>query len=143
MEDYISNTFNYIKEQTGNMLPEIILVAFIIFFVLIIITLSGIDMNPKASDKIAKIVTVENFENTVKSFCDANQNQPHELEKKCNNLTQENCNSTSCCVWLNNSKCVAGSESGPRYMQDNNMKDISIDSYYYKNKCYGKICPKE
>ena len=142
MENYISNTYSYVKEKTGNMLPEIILVAFIIFFVLLIINLSGINMNPKANETIAKVVTVESFENTVKSFCEVNQTQPHELEKSCNKLTKDNCNATSCCVWLNNSKCVAGKESGPTYYQDDDYNKINIDSYYYKNKCYGNKCPK-
>jgi hypothetical protein len=142
METYISNTYNYLNGKVGNMLPEIILVAFIIFFVLLIINLSGINMNPKIDEKVAKVVTIESFENTIKSFCESNETKPHELEKACNKLTKDNCNSTSCCIWLNNSKCVAGKESGPIYYQDDNNNKINIDSYYYKNKCYGNKCPK-
>jgi hypothetical protein len=141
MESYISNTYNYVKEKTGNMLPEIILVSFIIFFVLLIINLSGINMNPKTDEKVAKIVTVEGFENTIKSFCEVNETQPDELNKSCNKLTKENCNATSCCIWLNDSKCVAGKEDGPLYTQDENNNKINIDNYYYKNKCYGNKCP--
>ena len=120
MESYISNTYNYVKEKTGNMLPEIILVAFIIFFVLLIINLSGINMNPKTNDKLVKVVTIEGFENTIKSFCEVHETNPIQLNKACNNLTQENCNATSCCVWLNDSKCVAGSQSGPTFKSDDN-----------------------
>lgn len=142
MESYISNTFNYVKEKTGNMIPEILLVTSIIFLVLILINVYGIDMNPPKSDKLVKVVTVENFENTIKSFCEVYETDAPKLEKACNNLTKENCNATSCCIWLNNSKCVAGNQGGPKFKDDENKQPISIDSYYYKNKCFGKNCPK-
>lgn len=141
MESYISNTFTYIKESTGSMLPEIIFVAFVIFFILIIINLSGIDMNPKTSDKLDKVITIESFENTIKSFCEINSSKPVELHNSCNKLTKDNCNATSCCIWLNNEKCVAGNKAGPIFLNDENKKPINIDTYYYKNKCYGKNCP--
>ena len=60
-------------------------------------------------------------------------------DSKCNNLTDDNCKSSSCCVLLNtnsnniqsvsNPKCVGGSEHGPTFKSD-------ADSYYYMNKLY-------
>lgn len=53
-------------------------------------------------------------------------------DSTCNNLTNDNCKSSSCCVLLNtksNSKCVGGSERGPTFKSD-------ADSYYYMNKLY-------
>ena len=56
-------------------------------------------------------------------------------------LTKENCNVTSCCIWLNQDKCVAGNELGPTFLTDENKKKINVDYFYYKNKCIGKGCP--
>ena len=61
---------------------------------------------------------------------------------KCNDLTNENCKSSKCCVLLNgqgtntkktqdnsNLKCVGGSANGPTFQTD-------ADSFYYMNKLY-------
>jgi len=61
---------------------------------------------------------------------------------KCNDLTNENCKSSRCCILLNNStenidknkdisnpKCVGGSANGPTFQTD-------ADSFYYMNKLY-------
>ena len=65
---------------------------------------------------------------------------------KCNDLTNENCKSSRCCILLNNEtensneniekntnfsnpKCVGGSANGPTFQTD-------ADSFYYMNKLY-------
>ena len=61
---------------------------------------------------------------------------------KCNDLTNENCKSSRCCILLNNGtenidknkdisnpKCVGGSANGPTFQTD-------ADSFYYMNKLY-------
>jgi hypothetical protein len=65
------------------------------------------------------------------------------LDLECNKLTAEHCNETSCCVFLNGKKCVAGSKDGPTVMVDTlNGGDIDYTYYSHKNTCYG-TCEKE
>lgn len=74
-------------------------------------------------------------------FCDANKNNPVETETQCGKMDKSACASTSCCVLLGGSKCVAGNQSGPTMKA--NYSDISLlnkDYYYYQGKCYGN-CP--
>lgn len=75
------------------------------------------------------------------NFCEVNRGNGKKLEESCNNLTKENCNKVSCCVHINGSKCVAGSKNGATYRTEKNGDKISVDYYYYKNKCAGN-CPK-
>jgi hypothetical protein len=74
-------------------------------------------------------------------FCDANKTNPMEIEKQCGKMDKSACASTSCCVLLGGSKCVAGNQSGPTMKA--NYSDITLlnkDYYYYQGKCYGN-CP--
>lgn len=99
--------------------------------------------------ELKKVVVVENMStdqdkeiasltDPSKGFCEIYRGKSHELEGECNKLTSERCNTTDCCVWANNSKCSAGGINGPTYKTDKDGNMITIDSYYYKNKCYGK-----
>lgn len=72
------------------------------------------------------------------SLCSLYSSQPKELNDKCGSLTEKNCNSTSCCLWLNGSSCVAGNVNGPTF-RSKNGKDIDVKYYSYKNKLTGKI----
>jgi len=74
------------------------------------------------------------------SFCKNEEKSQIGLDAKCQQLTEQNCNSTSCCVWLNGEKCVAGGINGPTFNTDENGKTKEIDNYYYQNKCYGPKC---
>jgi len=70
--------------------------------------------------------------------CQKYANLPTQKEEYCRSLDTATCSSTSCCVLLGGSKCVAGSETGPIYK--NNYGDFLVrnkDSYYYNGKCYG------
>lgn len=75
-----------------------------------------------------------------KSFCKLYEGQSHNLEGACENLTRANCKKSSCCGWLNDSKCVAGNSSGPTFDSDSTGKTLPIDTYYYMNKCSGSGC---
>ena len=73
------------------------------------------------------------------AFCKVYTN-PTELASKCTTLTSDNCNATSCCIWVNGSKCVTGSASGPGGLSG--MATTDVDYYSYKYQCYGS-CPSD
>jgi hypothetical protein len=71
-------------------------------------------------------------------FCNTMSTNSLSVEQKCQSLPPDVCSSTSCCVLLGGSKCVAGDGSGPTMKA--NYTDPSIlnkDVYYYQGKCYG------
>lgn len=71
-------------------------------------------------------------------FCSAYKLFPEKIEESCSKIPNENCASTSCCVLLGGSKCVAGNESGP--LAKTNYSDMFVrnkDYYYFQGKCYG------
>jgi hypothetical protein len=71
-------------------------------------------------------------------FCQRLANQPLELEQRCNELKQDVCATTNCCVLLGGTKCVAGNAQGP--INQANYSDFLLknrDQYYYQGKCYG------
>lgn len=85
--------------------------------------------------------TILNKKTTHSTICDEYRYQPNRLENACNNLDNNVCKMTDCCVSLGGSKCVAGNEQGPT--MKNNYSNYLVkdrDYYYYKNKCYGN-CP--
>jgi len=70
--------------------------------------------------------------------CEKYKKLPQKNEEYCRSLDAATCSSTSCCVLLGGSKCVAGNELGPTYK--NNYGDYLVrnkDSYYYNGRCYG------
>ena len=74
---------------------------------------------------------IENFSSddiTGNSLCSMYASNPAELNRKCNSLTEINCNSTSCCGWLNGNSCVAGDALGPTF-RTKQGKNIDIKSY--------------
>ena len=73
----------------------------------------------------------------VDNFCKSSSDS---LKESCTKLTKKNCNETSCCIMLNGKKCVAGNQDGPTFQTDSG-EDITVDYYYYQNKCYGNNCP--
>jgi len=63
------------------------------------------------------------------TFCESNEDDKEDLEKKCS-------------ILLNGVKCVTGDMTGPSYENRHVNKETPGDDYwYYKNKCYGKKCP--
>jgi hypothetical protein len=73
----------------------------------------------------------------VDDFCKSSSDS---LKESCAKLTKKNCNETSCCIVLNGKKCAAGNQDGPTFKTDSG-EDITVDYYYYQNKCYGNNCP--
>ena len=120
----------------------IIMIVVIIFTLLTLFSILGVTFTPVEDKHIQKVVTIESFADSDFSdgLCEKHSAEPHEIEKKCKELTEDNCNSTSCCVWLNGQKCVAGNKRGPTYHSDGNI-DIDVAYYHHKNTCKGS-CPK-
>jgi hypothetical protein len=73
----------------------------------------------------------------AKGFCETYRGKSDELEEECSNLAESSCNKTECCVWTSNSKCSAGGMNGATFKTDESGNMITMDYYYYKNKCYG------
>jgi hypothetical protein len=80
------------------------------------------------------------------SFCEHNKTNGGAMQKQCSALTHENCGSVSCCVWGIDSserkeQCMAGGKDGAMYSTDAKGNPVTIDTYYYQNKCFGANCP--
>ena len=129
---------------------EIIIVVVVVFFLLVLINIKGINLNEvKPKSKLVQKVTIETFEqetdenikklmsSSSENFCESYLGKTEELEKGCNQLTENNCGEVKCCVY-GNGKCVAGDVNGPTYKTDKDGKLITMDSYYYLGKCQGK-----
>ena len=130
-----TNSSKFLKDNY-----ETILTLSVLFIgLLVIFSILDIKFNDNNNSKIK-----ENLDTITPSdsFCDAPDGSLLELNKKCSALTNENCNVTSCCIWLNGGKCVSGNELGPTFLTDENKKKINVDYYYYKNKCNGNGCIK-
>ena len=103
---------------------------------------------PKYEDSVylsrtSHLPTMAEYTNAFKEvgFCEADKKSPFEIENKCSALDKDVCGSTSCCVLLGGSKCVAGNENGPT--QKANYGDLRVrnrDYYTHMGKCYGN-CP--
>jgi hypothetical protein len=130
----MSQIIDFIKEN----LKFILFIVFVVFGLLVIINIKGIDLNPpKPESKLVQQVTVETFTSKTSfngtsfngtsftednivlepsdSFCKSNLGNSSELNVSCGLLTETNCSKTSCCVY-NNKKCVAGDkQNGPTY----------------------------
>ena len=100
----------YVKEFLQEQWPNILTIVIIFITLLSIFSILGINFNPITNKKIQKIVTVESFspDSLSDSFCSDYLTDSNKLDKQCNKLTESNCNSTSCCIWLNGNKCVSG-----------------------------------
>ena len=131
---------------------EELYVFYVVLAFLTLLTLfSLLDINfntKKNNNKISKIVSIEAFEteklginaDMATSHCEKYDSTPHLIEKKCNTFSSRSCNASSCCVWVNGGKCVAGNKNGPTYHTDNTGKNIDVLYYHHKNKCVGN-CP--
>ena len=134
---------NIIKYFLNVFIISLLIIALIVFMNVIGINLN-IEEQPK---KLLQVVTIEGLENSIKTgadaFCESYKGSSGGLNSACGNLTNKNCNATSCCVLTSDKKCVAGNANGPTYNTDNNGKTINLDYYYYQNKCYGNKCPNK
>jgi hypothetical protein len=118
----------------------------------IIINTLGINLNIEQPKKLIQVITMEAFQKQEKdqkqnissgadAFCQSYKGNSGNLNTSCGNLTNKNCNATSCCIFTSDQKCVAGNADGAIYNTDSNGKTINLDYYYYQNKCYGDKCP--
>jgi hypothetical protein len=120
----------------------IIYIALLIMLLLMLIQIKEWDMSGNDNAKLEQVITIEKLTNLDREngFCKSNDSNAAVLEKKCNQLSKKNCNVVNCCVYLNDDKCVAGDSNGPTFITDDKGKNIDIDTYYFRNKCYGKGC---
>ena len=117
---------------------SVLLVIFFIFGVIVIGALYDWNFDPPVEKEVTNVVTYEGMSNKdIGSLC-SSSNSKNEIEANCNKLTETNCKSVGCCVYLNNEKCVSGNQHGPQFSTDSDGKKIDVDNYYFKNKCYGK-----
>jgi hypothetical protein len=71
-------------------------------------------------------------------FCSQYAASLPDIERVCNATDLDKCGSTSCCVLLGGSKCVAGNENGPTMKTNYSDKFIQDPTYYYfQGKCFG------
>ena len=120
----------------------IIYIVIILVLLMILIQTREWDMSGNDNAKLEQVITIEKLTNLDREngFCKSNDSNAAVLEKKCNQLSKKNCNVVNCCVYLNDDKCVAGDSNGPTFITDDKGKNIDIDTYYFRNKCYGKGC---
>ena len=117
---------------------SVLLVIFFIFGVIAIGALYDWNFDPPVEKEVTNVVTYEGMSNKdIGSLC-SSSNSKNEIEANCNKLTETNCKSVGCCVYLNNEKSVSGNQHGPQFSTDSDGKKIDVDNYYFKNKCYGK-----
>lgn len=146
----MSEIIDFIKGHA----QEIIIIIIAVLFLLVIINITGIDLNaPKPESKLLQQVTVETFSDSIdldsnikkmmtgssENFCESYLGNSEELEKGCNQLTESNCAEVKRCVYSKigeNETCVAGDINGPTYKTDTDGKLITRDSYYYLGKMY-------
>ena len=142
--------FKHLKENTGpppqaltevagflmNNVNSIFLVLLFIFGVIVVASIYDWNFNPEVTKEITNEITYENLNNMEESFCDAHKTKT-DLKPSCGELSETNCNSVGCCVFLNNEKCVSGNQNGPQFLSDSDGNKINVDNYYFKNKCYG------
>jgi len=128
-----------------NIIKYCLNVFVIVLFIITLILFMNIEEQPK---QLLQVVTIEGLkerEDTIKTgadaFCESYKGSSGELNSACGELTNKNCNSTSCCILTSDKKCLAGSADGPTYNTDDNGSTVNLDYYYYQNKCYGDKCP--
>lgn len=120
---------------------KLFIYVFLIFSLIVFVNSIGLNLNPDDQTKqLTTVIEMEAFQdfNPAKAFCETNKGA--DLEKSCNGLTKNNCGKTSCCIWTNENKCVAGGASGALFNSDANGKTKQLDYYFYEGKCYGDKC---
>ena len=133
---------NLIKKINKNLLNIVILffifyISYIFYISFVFVYFNYINVKEGLKDMYIETSLSSDF---AKSFCESNQLSGEDSQKKCQTLTQNNCRSTSCCIWTSNEKCHAGGEDGLLFNTDSNGKLIDLDYYYFKDTCYGKKC---
>lgn len=156
-----TKSFDSFKAMFGDLSKEILLVVVVLLLVIMIINIYDLDMDIKKgknynTSNIVETKVVEGLSGVSnipvlnstdndgsKSFCEKYQSDPILMNEKCKKFNKSSCIIPSCCVWLNDEKCVSGSISGPTFKSDENNKDIVVKNFYYQGECYGEGCPSE
>lgn len=126
---------------------KIFIFVFLILSLIVFINTIGLNLNEQPPKKLLSVYTMEGFDdssiimNKSDAFCESQRESSGTLDKSCGALTKTNCNTTSCCVWTSDNKCVAGGANGPTFNSDAKGKTKKLDYYYFQNKCYGPKCP--
>lgn len=139
------------NEELIKYIFKIFIVVIILFGIILVMNVFNIKNKNKQppAKQLKEVVTIEKMTintdleyDNASSFCKSHDNLPSgsNLEESCKKLTNENCNSVSCCVLLNGEKCVAGDAEGPTFKTKTNGSKQNIDFYYYQKKCYGSGC---
>ena len=140
------------KEFLIEQWPIVLTIVIIFITLLTLFAILGINFNPSKNKIIQKEVIVESFNDNNNNnknslsddFCTQFSSQSDVLDKQCNKLTEHNCNTTGCCIWLNGKQCVAGNERGPTFLTtkiDNKETDVDVAYYSFKNKVFKKGNP--
>jgi hypothetical protein len=149
----------------NDIIIQVIIFSGLILGLIIIFHVMDINLNPTEKKILLGTATIEametgsrigpdpdlaidmsEFDSQTKpehSFCKFGGENLHNLESECNKLTKKNCSNVECCGYLNDEKCVNGNEFGPTFRSDKNKNPMTIDTYYYMNKCIGSKCPKD
>lgn len=160
-----NKTFNSLTSMFGELSKEILLVVVVLLIVIMIINIYDLDMDiynhktnghSEARGQVIEKRVVEGLSgvsglsdapslNTddkygTQSFCEKYQSDPVEMDKRCQKLNKNSCIIPSCCVWLNDKKCVSGGISGPTFTTDDNDNDIEVNNFTFQGKCYGDGC---
>lgn len=111
-----------------------IIFVIVFTFLFLAISQSKWNFNPNIPPpKLLQQITLETMENmdTVNSFCKSFLGDAGSLESACNRLTEESCSKTSCCVYTDMNKCVAGSKHGPTFKSYKDGNPIKNSFFYY------------
>jgi len=100
-------------------------------------------LNTYMADPVNSEQDIDNLNTAPANFCKSFLGKNDEMQGACSQLTETNCNQTSCCIWTSNKKCAAGYQDGPIYKTDKEGKLITMDYYYYQGQCYGEGCMNE
>ena len=135
-------------ENVRENLRTILTVSAVFFAILVIFQLNGWTLEEKNQPpkEVVQVLELEAFTNNngvidasiqkevagmgfdpAISFCSSYNGA--ELEQKCNALTRQGCAKVSCCGYLNDSKCVSGTASGPTFLSDVGGEKIVVDEW--------------
>ena len=93
---------------------SVLLVIFFIFGVIVIGALYDWNFDPPVKKEVTNVVTYEGMSNKdVGNLCSSSSSK-QEIEENCSKLTETNCKSVGCCVYLNNEKQFSIDNSSKR-----------------------------
>ena len=104
---------------------KVFIIVFIILSLISFVKTAGFDVTTQSEPKkLLQVVTIEGLAqkqvssiviNSHDAFCESQRGSSGSLDGSCGKLTKNNCNTTSCCIWTSDNKCVAGGVGGPTF----------------------------